>query len=81
MLTKTIAVYGAEGKISSRYLEATRSVLRDIAGVAEQVNSAFNVQTKKAFKGISRVAAHIHLLQHQVCIIGQPNYSVSLKLI
>ncbi|CAG9996893.1 unnamed protein product, partial [Clonostachys byssicola] len=61
-------VYGAEGKIGSRYLEATRSVLRDIAGVAEQVNSAFNIQTKKAFKGISRVAAHIHLLQHQ-CII------------
>ncbi|KAF4977143.1 hypothetical protein FZEAL_6286 [Fusarium zealandicum] len=61
-------VYGLEGKLDSRYLGATQSVLRSIATVTEQLNSSFEIHANEGMAGISRVTAHLHLLQHQ-CIV------------
>ncbi|QPC62560.1 hypothetical protein HYE67_004791 [Fusarium culmorum] len=61
-------VYGLEGKLDSRYLEATQSVLKSIAVVTERLNKSFEIQSSEGMAGISRILAHLHLLQHQ-CII------------
>lgn len=61
-----LAVYGSEGKLDSRYLSATQSVLRDIAKVTEQLNSSFDLYTNGAMSSTSRISAHLHLLEHQV---------------
>ncbi|RFN53337.1 hypothetical protein FIE12Z_2401 [Fusarium flagelliforme] len=61
-------VYGLEGKLDSRYLEATQSVLKSIAIVTERLNKSFEIQAGEGMAGISRISAHLHLLQHQ-CII------------
>ncbi|RGP62790.1 proline utilization trans-activator [Fusarium sporotrichioides] len=61
-------VYGLEGKLDSRYLEATQSVLKSIAVVTERLNKSFEIQSSEGMAGISRISAHLHLLQHQ-CII------------
>ncbi len=61
-----LAVYGSEGKLDSRYLSATQSVLRDIAKVTEQLNSSFDLYANGAMSGTSRISAHLHLLEHQV---------------
>ncbi|RGP59949.1 hypothetical protein FLONG3_11042 [Fusarium longipes] len=61
-------VYGLEGKLDSRYLEATQSVLKSIAVVTERLNKSFEIQTSEGMAGISRISAHLHLLQHH-CII------------
>ncbi|KNG82270.1 hypothetical protein ANOM_009869 [Aspergillus nomiae NRRL 13137] len=63
-----LTVYGSEGKVDSRYLSATQSVLRDIAHVTEQLNSSFNLYTKGSMSGTSRISAHLYIFQHQ-CII------------
>ncbi|KAH8424884.1 fungal specific transcription factor domain-containing protein [Aspergillus melleus] len=63
-----LTVYGIEGKLDSRYLIATQSVLRDIAKVTEQLNTSFDLYANGAMNGISRISAHLHLLEHQ-CII------------
>ncbi|PIG82846.1 hypothetical protein AARAC_003116, partial [Aspergillus arachidicola] len=61
-------VYGVEGKLDSRYLGATQSVLRSIAKVAEHLHRSFDLYEHGATGGISRVSAHLHLLEHQ-CIV------------
>ncbi|KAE8155257.1 fungal-specific transcription factor domain-containing protein [Aspergillus avenaceus] len=61
-------VYGVEGKLDSRYLGATQSVLRSIATVTEQLNNSFDLHENGTAGGISRVPSHLHLLEHQ-CII------------
>ncbi|KAM5345814.1 hypothetical protein ACJ41O_011675 [Fusarium nematophilum] len=61
-------VYGLEGKLDSRYLGATQAVLRSIAHVTEQLNNSFEIHANEGMTGISRMSAHLHLLQHQ-CII------------
>jgi hypothetical protein len=64
------AVYGIEGKLDSRYLASTQSVLRSIVKVGEQPNFSFNLHANGAMGGISRIAAHLHILQHQVRPVG-----------
>ena len=61
-----LAVYGSEGKLDSRYLSATQSVLRDIAKVTEQLNRSFGLYGNGAMGGTSRISAHLHILEHQV---------------
>ncbi|KAH7133913.1 hypothetical protein EDB81DRAFT_112125 [Dactylonectria macrodidyma] len=61
-------VYGIEGKLDSRYLGATQSVLRRIANITEQLNESFNINENDSNCGISRIAAHLHLQQHH-CVI------------
>ncbi|KAF5665380.1 transcription activator [Fusarium heterosporum] len=58
-------VYGLEGKLDSRYLGATQEVLKSIATVTERLNRSFEIQTSEGMAGISRISAHLHLLQHQ----------------
>ncbi|KAE8362447.1 fungal-specific transcription factor domain-containing protein [Aspergillus caelatus] len=63
-----LTVYGSEGKLDSRYLSATQSVLRDIAHVTEQLNNSFSLYTNGSMSGTSRISAHLYIFQHQ-CII------------
>ncbi|KAF4435785.1 Proline utilization trans-activator [Fusarium acutatum] len=58
-------VYGLEGKLDSRYLGATQSVLKSIATVTERLNKSFEIQASEGMAGISRISAHLHLMQHQ----------------
>lgn len=61
-------MYGLDGQLGGRYLDATRSVLRRIATVAEQVNKSFEVQVSETAPPpkLSRIAAYLHLRYHQV---------------
>ncbi|KAI6756278.1 hypothetical protein HG530_012014 [Fusarium avenaceum] len=68
-------VYGLEGKLDSRYLGATQEVLKSIATVTERLNKSFEVQTSEGMAGISRISAHLHVLQHQ----APPLYVSALK--
>ena len=61
-----LAVYGSEGKVDSRYLSATQSVLRDIASVTERLNKSFDLYAKGFMSGTSRISAHLHILEHEV---------------
>ncbi|KAF4337853.1 proline utilization trans-activator [Fusarium beomiforme] len=63
------AVYGLEGKLDSRYLGATQSVLKSIATVTERLNKSFEIQPSEGMAGISRISAHLHLMQHQVALM------------
>ncbi|KAL3492140.1 hypothetical protein BJX62DRAFT_250888 [Aspergillus germanicus] len=63
-----LTVYGTEGKLDSRYLSATQSVLRDIATVTEQLNATFELYINGTIRSTSRISAHLHILEHQ-CII------------
>lgn len=60
-------MYGIDGQLGGRYLDATRSVLRRIATVSEQVNKSFDIQVNEAAAPrLSRMAAYLHLRYHQV---------------
>lgn len=66
-----LAVYGKEGKIDRRYISATQAVLHDIAKVTEQLNTSFDLYENGSTRGISRISAHLHLLEHQVRGFGR----------
>ncbi|KAH7247778.1 hypothetical protein B0J15DRAFT_514539 [Fusarium solani] len=63
-----LSVYGTEGQLDSRYLDATRSVLRSFSEIADQLNNSFAIRTNENASGISRISAHLHLQYHQ-CIV------------
>lgn len=57
-------MYGLDGQLGGRYLDATRSVLRRIATVAEQVNKSFEVQ-------VSETAPPPQAVPHR-CVLAPP---------
>ncbi|RSL58895.1 hypothetical protein CEP53_006013 [Fusarium sp. AF-6] len=63
-----LCVYGTEGQLDSRYLDATRSVLRSFSEIADQLNNSFAIGMNENASGISRISAHLHLQYHQ-CIV------------
>ncbi|RSL54606.1 hypothetical protein CEP54_009772 [Fusarium duplospermum] len=63
-----LSVYGTEGQLDSRYLDATRSVLRSFSEIADQLNNSFAIGMNENSSGISRISAHLHLQYHQ-CIV------------
>ena len=78
---QVIAVYGTEGRLNSRYVSATQSVLRNIAKVSQHMNDSFDINGNETMGGISRLSAHLHLLQHQVRHSNQRDLRSSLRYI
>ncbi|OJD37902.1 zn 2cys6 transcription factor [Diplodia corticola] len=61
-------VYGADGRLNSKFLLSTKEVLASIAHLADELREAFPLQIADAISGISRTYAYLHLLYHQ-CIV------------
>lgn len=73
-------VYGKEGRLNSKFLVHTKAALKSIAQVTNELNQSFPLPTDVTGSGISRVAAYLHLLHHQVCRFYSRSYIVSLNL-
>ncbi|CAG8919025.1 unnamed protein product [Penicillium salamii] len=58
-------VYGAEGRLQSSFLPCVHTVLGGIASIASDLNRRCPLSLDGSDGGISRVAAHLHLLYHQ----------------
>jgi len=56
-------VYGPEGRLDVRYVANTKDALKDIASVTDQLHRSFDIMHDA---GVSRLAAYLHLLHHQV---------------
>ncbi|KKY17636.1 putative zn 2cys6 transcription factor [Diplodia seriata] len=61
-------VYGADGRLNSKFLLSTKEVLASIAHLADELRESFPLQIANAISGISRTYAYLHLLYHQ-CIV------------
>ncbi|KAL1623553.1 hypothetical protein SLS56_008257 [Neofusicoccum ribis] len=61
-------VYGANGRLNSKFLLSTKEVLAGIAGLADELRNSFPLHLDNTISGISRTSAHLHLLYHQ-CIV------------
>ncbi|KAF9639249.1 hypothetical protein BFW01_g11055 [Lasiodiplodia theobromae] len=61
-------VYGADGRLNSKFLLSTKEVLASIAHLADELRDSFPLQLGNAISGISRTYAYLHLLYHQ-CIV------------
>ncbi|OTA61629.1 Zn(II)2Cys6 transcription factor [Hypoxylon sp. EC38] len=82
-LTATInrTVYGIDGKLRSKFLRATKSVLADIAGVADELQHTFPLHLDNGITGLSRASANLHLLYHRCIILAtRPLLLCFLKL-
>lgn len=68
-LTKfSSAVYGAKGRLNESFVVSTKAALKNIAQVTEELNTHFHLNISETSVGMSRLAAYLHLLNHQVCI-------------
>ncbi|KAE8414621.1 hypothetical protein BDV36DRAFT_298852 [Aspergillus pseudocaelatus] len=61
-------VYRADGRLDKQFLSSTKDALKNIAGVADHLNGSFALPNNAVMRGISRVSASLHLMQHQ-CIV------------
>jgi hypothetical protein len=61
------AVYGVTGRLRKKFVLSIKTVLNDIAALADELRQSFPLQTDERFGGISRMPAHLHLLYYQVC--------------
>ena len=73
-----LAIYGADGRLQSRFLLSTKNALSDIAGAADELrrNCPLALDGDNG-NGIVRSSADLHLLHHQVSKIacGTPKQS------
>ena len=60
------AVYGSEGRLTRKFIQSTKSSLKSIAEVTQQLKDTFEELREQTSGGISRLAAHLDLLHHQV---------------
>lgn len=60
------AVYGSEGRLTRKFISSTKSALKDVAEISDELKQAFGGLRGSSAGGISRVVAHLHLLHHQV---------------
>lgn len=63
------AVYGSEGRLTRKFISSTKSALKDIAEISDELKQAFGGLRGSYAGGISRVVAHLHLLHHQASIL------------
>ncbi|OTB00471.1 hypothetical protein M426DRAFT_15414 [Hypoxylon sp. CI-4A] len=61
-------VYGIDGKLRSKFLRATKSVLAELAMVVDELQQTFPLHLENRSTGLSRASANLHLLYHR-CII------------
>lgn len=65
-----IAIYGPDGRLDGRFLLRTKEALPGIAELTGTLQEDFPLVLGDAATGISRAAAHMHLLYHQVRSAG-----------
>ncbi|KAL4948001.1 hypothetical protein BDW69DRAFT_102889 [Aspergillus filifer] len=62
-------VYGADGRLNRKFLLRTKAALASTTDLAGDLQRSFDLQLDKpTISGVSRMAAHLHLLYHQ-CIV------------
>lgn len=61
-------VYGFKGRLRKKFMLSIKSVLDNLAGLAEELRSSCPLQTDERFGGISRLSAHYHLYYYQASI-------------
>ncbi|OJJ42312.1 hypothetical protein ASPZODRAFT_20635 [Penicilliopsis zonata CBS 506.65] len=62
-------VYGPDGRFNRRFLLKTKSTLASIVELAHDLSKAYELRLDEPrVTGVSRLAAHLHLLHHQ-CIV------------
>jgi proline utilization trans-activator len=59
-------VYGSNGRFRKKFVLSIKTVLDNLAGLAEELRTSFPLHTDKRFGGISRLPAHSHLYYYQV---------------
>ena len=74
---KAIAVYGPDHRLRKSFVTSIKAVLDDLTVLAEELRNSFPVQTNR---GLSRLAAHLHLHHLQVSIPNTASTSSELTL-
>ncbi|KAH7150352.1 fungal-specific transcription factor domain-containing protein [Dactylonectria estremocensis] len=62
-------IYGAEGRLQASFLPSVREVLTRIASISGDLNGCFPLPSDGSVAGISRAAAHLHLVYHQAILL------------
>ena len=65
-----IAVYSTEGRLAKKFVTSTKQALKSIASVTDLLKQHFELPDSQSVAGISRTSAYLHLLHHQVRLIG-----------
>ncbi|KAK5102621.1 hypothetical protein LTS08_003421 [Lithohypha guttulata] len=64
------SVYGQEGRLNRKFISSTKNALKAIAGITDQLKKSFEFPPSGSAAGISRLAAHLHLLHHQCVVLA-----------
>ncbi|KAK9802135.1 putative Fungal-specific transcription factor domain-containing protein [Seiridium cardinale] len=64
----TICIYGVNGRLNGKFLNSTKALLKDLAGLATELGQALPLKLDNPGQGVSRISASLHLLYHQ-CIV------------
>ncbi|KAJ4302915.1 hypothetical protein N0V90_001806 [Kalmusia sp. IMI 367209] len=59
------SVYGSKGRLRKKFVISIKSVLDDMAVIAEELRNSFPLHADERFGGISRMPAHLHLMYYQ----------------
>jgi proline utilization trans-activator len=68
-LTSILVVYGLgiQRQLGAKFIAAIQSILQRLADTAEILSGKMRIDVQKPKDSISRTAASLHLLHHQVC--------------
>ncbi|KAK9779929.1 putative Fungal-specific transcription factor domain-containing protein [Seiridium cardinale] len=62
------SIYGVNGRLNGKFLNSTKALLKDLAGLATELGQALPLKLDNPGQGVSRISASLHLLYHQ-CIV------------
>ncbi|XPS72374.1 hypothetical protein M3J09_004539 [Ascochyta lentis] len=62
-------VYGSKGRLRKKFVLSIKTVLDNLAGLAEELRTSFPLHADERFGGISRLPAHSHLYYYQTIVI------------
>ena len=66
-LTLVKGVYGADGRLNRKFLLRTKTALASTADLAHELRKTYDLKLDgTCISGVSRLAAHLHLMYHQV---------------
>ncbi|UPX16174.1 uncharacterized protein EKO05_0006590 [Ascochyta rabiei] len=62
-------VYGSKGRLRKKFVLSIKTVLDNLAGLAEELRTSFPLHADERFGGISRLPAHSHLYYYQTIVV------------
>lgn len=71
-LTILLVIYGTKNQGRGKFIHGVQTILANLAETSMALTERLPIETQRPVDTLSRVAATLHILSHQVCYCQDP---------